>query len=258
MRLLSCSSALVASWGDCNIAQPGSIHKHRGAPPACGITMRSADESLTNPIPAWVLAPGSRLPVGCTDGPDRMLSAPFAGGCSSTKKDTSPRTRRWAPSSAKWKAWATPTSTEARGSGTSQTMSSPPRLVGQSVRWSKSARACLRSWNFECVCHTTPNWSALCLPPAASHSYRCWRDCGKSGSDQTSTKPWIKLSARINVRLTQAAMMERLCCQSEQPPSGRAGGHQAVGPRLTWRGLMSTFHNLATSRCIAKFEVMAQ
>lgn len=96
---------------------------------------------LTNPwqipSPVWVLAPGYRLTVGCTDGPDRMLSAPFAGGCSSTRRDISPQTRRWAPSSVKWKAWATPTSTEARGSGTSPTTSSPPRLVGRRVCWSQ-------------------------------------------------------------------------------------------------------------------------
>lgn len=206
------------------------------------------------PPPVRVLAPGDSLTVGCTvvvDGPDRMLSSHFTGGCSSTRRGTSPLTRPWAPSSAKWKAWATPTSTEARGFGTSPITSSPPRSVGRWVGLFRSARACRLDLNVECICHTTPNWSVLCLPSAASHSYRWWRDCGESGSDQTSTKPWIKLSARINISLTQAAMMERLCFQDEEVPYGPTVGHQA---HLTWSEASSD--NLTRMHWLAKSQAI--
>ena len=61
------------------------------------------------------------------DGPDRMLSVSRAGGCSSTRRATSPRTRRSAPSSARWREWATPTWTDPRGCGTWPTTSSRRR-----------------------------------------------------------------------------------------------------------------------------------
>lgn len=59
----------------------------------------------------------------------RDASLPSSGGCSSMRRDTSPQTRRWAPSSAKWKGWATPTSTALRGSGMWLTTSFHRRLV---------------------------------------------------------------------------------------------------------------------------------
>lgn len=91
-----------------------------------------------------------------------LLFCFFTGGCSSTRKDTSPQTRRWAPSTAKWKEWVTPTWTEAKGSGMSPTTSSLLRLVCGQLGPSRDAGTLT-------VCHMTPNWSVLWFPSAASH-----------------------------------------------------------------------------------------
>lgn len=132
----------------------------------------------------------------------------FTGGCSSTRKDTSPQTRRWAPSTPKWKEWVTPTWTEAKGSGMLPTTSSLHRLVRSQLGPSRDAGtlAVFVTW-------------LLIGQYFVSHLLqvidRCWRDCGKFGSDPTSTKAWIKLPVWINIRLTQTGMMEELCCQNE-------------------------------------------
>lgn len=74
--------------------------------------------------------------------PDRMLSVSHAGGFSSTRKATSPQTQPSAPSSLKWKEWATPTWMEARECGMCQTTSSLRRFVSWCYKVSNVMMLC--------------------------------------------------------------------------------------------------------------------
>lgn len=92
-----------------------------------------------------------------------MLSVLFTDGCSSTRKVTNPQTRQSAPSSVKWKEWATPMWMEPRESGMWPITSSLRRLV---TGLAEGPKAC---WNVKRVYHMTPNWSVICCPSGACH-----------------------------------------------------------------------------------------
>ncbi len=111
--------------------------------------------------------------------PDIMTSVLLTGGCSSTRKATSPQTRQWAPSSAKWKEWATPTWTEQRESGMWPTTSSLHRLA---PGWLMPS-----THEGTCVHHMTPDWSVICFAPLVKVTDHC-QDYGKSGSDSHAMK----------------------------------------------------------------------
>lgn len=72
-------------------------------------------------------AGGSEVLTGLT--PPFFQSLSHAGGCSSMRKATSPQIQPSAPSSPRWKEWATPMWMGGRVSGMWPTMSSHRRLV---------------------------------------------------------------------------------------------------------------------------------
>lgn len=84
-----------------------------------------------------------------------------SGGCSSMRKDTSPQTQRWAPSSAKWKEWVIPTWTELRESGMWPTTFSLHRLVTGQCKPLKHAETL--------NVFTAPDLLVICFLSGASH-----------------------------------------------------------------------------------------
>lgn len=80
----------------------------------------------------------------------------------------------------------------------------------------RSARAFRGRWNVDCVCHTTPNWSVLCFPSAASHRpllTGLW---------------WIWVRPNIHKSMNQTASVNK-----HQADSGRHDGRASL-PEWSW------------------------